>query len=494
MPRAATSMKHHRPAGRRPTIARSARPRAIAVLARRGVAPPRWGRRGRDELLRVPRAVVLDKRSPLTRDGGSDNAQQVAETATQASVRQRGEPVLSELCRTPQSAGPTVGRRAAVEVAHARQRSYDQDISYWSDIFTLETWAQAAARDFAVTGFPPPTAGKGGYSSGMFDRVEVGDVLLCYCKAPAGRWVGALRITGRAYESDEPVWGIAADGTVRFPWRFDVEPIITLDPLRGLPGPEVAAEVGFLKRLKQWGTFLQRSLNRIPDEDGDRLLSLLREPRAEVPISRSNSRRRRVDAPEPTLLDAQALPLRLEAPPPPEDGPDPEPRVHTEIQAKLRDIGIYEGYDVWVADRGVEWNGAALGDGCLRDLPVVAAEPTRRVMRRIDVIWFRRGAGHPERFYEIENSTSVYSGLLRFNDVMIDFPIPDAFIVGDGDKTLAKFEREIARRTFEHSGLRSVTQFLYYEQVRDTWKRFQAIGAGSKEWGQPARRDTRASG
>ena len=35
----------------------------------------------------------------------------------------------------------------------------------------------------------------------------------------------------------------------------------------------------------------------------------------------------------------------------------PEPRTHTEIQGKLRDIGLLEGFDVWVADRGtrVEW-------------------------------------------------------------------------------------------------------------------------------------------
>ena len=80
-----------------------------------------------------------------------------------------------------------------------------------------------------------------------------------------------------------------------------------------------------------------------------------------------------------------------------------------------------------------------------------------------------------------EHSTSVYSGLLRFNDVMIDFPIPEAFIGGDGEKTRAKFEREIKRRTFEHSGLRKVTLFLYNDHVRDTWLKFQAVGEGSRE-------------
>jgi hypothetical protein len=143
--------------------------------------------------------------------------------------------------------------------------------------------------------------------------------------------------------------------------------------------------------------------------------------------------------------------------------PEAEPRTHTEIQAKLRDIGLFEGYDVWVADRGTEWNNEPLGVGCLRDLPVVAAEQIRRVMRNIDVIWFRKGAGHPVCFFEIEHSTSVYSGLLRFNDVIIDFPIPEAFIVGDGDRTKAKFEREVARRTFEQSGLYGVNC-----QIHDT--------------------------
>lgn len=165
--------------------------------------------------------------------------------------------------------------------------------------------------------------------------------------------------------------------------------------------------------------------------------------------------------------------------------PEAEPRTHTEIQAKLRDIGLFEGYDVWVADRGTTWNNHPLGVDCLRDLPVVAAEQTRRVMRNIDVIWFRKGAGHPIRFFEIEHSTSVYSGLLRFNDVMIDFPIPEAFIVGDGETTQRKFEREIARRTFEQSGLREVTKFLLYDQVRQTWGKYREIGPGSREWGEP---------
>jgi hypothetical protein len=358
-------------------------------------------------------------------------------------------------------------------------------MSYWTDIFTLETWAQAGARGFRVTGFPPPTTGKGGYSIGMFERVQPGDIFLCYCKSPASRWIGALRVEGEVFQSDEPVWGLKDDGKARYPWRYAVEAVVTLDPPRGIPGGDVAAKLEILKRLKQWGTYLQRSLNRIPDEDGERLLEMLREPRQPVPIGIPKQQQRRggTVAPEPTLLDAQAVALESRTEPQ-EEEIAPEPRTHTEIQAKLRDIGLFEGFDVWVADRGTLWNGRPLGEGCLTDLPVVAAERTRSVMRMIDVIWFRKGAGHPVRFFEVEHSTSVYSGLLRFNDVMIDFPIPEAFIVGDGEKTRAKFEREVARRTFEHNGLRNVARFLYYDLVRQTWRRYQDVGAGSRVWGE----------
>ena len=364
-------------------------------------------------------------------------------------------------------------------------------VAYWTDIFTLETWAQAEARGFTVSGFPEPTPGKGGYSVGMFERVNAGDIFICYCKKPAQRWVGALRVTGEVFQSDEPVWGLAETGEARYPWRYKTEPIIALEPARGIPVTDTVSELGFLNRLSRWGAYLQRSLNRVPDEDGEKLLALLKKPREplsiEVPVTRRPRRPSlrvvRDEAPEMTLLEAQAS-AASEVPEAELEDEAVEPRTHTEIQAKLRDIGFAEGYDVWVADRGVPWDSGHLGDGCLTDLPVIAPDRTRAVMRMIDVIWFRKGAGHPVRFFEIEHTTSVYSGLLRFNDVMVDFPISQAFIVGDGDKTKAKFEREIARRTFEYSNLRDVTQFLLYDQVRDTWNRYKQIGPGSQAWGR----------
>jgi hypothetical protein len=363
-------------------------------------------------------------------------------------------------------------------------------VSYWTDIFTLETWAQAEQHGFQTTGFPPPTAGRGGYSVRLFERVSPGDILLCYCKRPAARWVGALRVRSDAFVGDAPIWGLDENGDIRYPWRFQVEPLVALDVLRGVPGDEAAARLGVLRELKQWGTYLQRSLNSVPDADGDALMELLRAPRAPLPIPLAATRkaRRRADAPAATPIDATAVAPQLNlAVVEPDVDSTTEPRTHMEIEGKLRDIGLFEGFDVWVADRGHEFNGEPLGTGTLAELPVVAGERTRTVMRNIDVIWFRRGTGHPERFFEIEHSTSVYSGLLRFNDVMIDFPIPEAFIVGEDDRTMRKFEREIARRTFENSGLAGVTKFVAYDQIRKTWDRYRNLGSGSRDWSNPAR-------
>jgi hypothetical protein len=358
-------------------------------------------------------------------------------------------------------------------------------MSYWTDIFTLETWSQAEAVSFGVSGFPAPTRGRGGYSEAMFNRIASGDIFLCYCKRPVQRWLGALRVLEGPFQSARPVWGFDKSGPARFPWRFEVEPVVALAPEYGLPGDVAARELMCLRKLgPKWGVYLQRSLNNVPEEDGTHLVELLQQPRPAREISirqpkRATDRGLAAEL-EPNLIEAIA-----EAP---VESIDPAPvvaaditRVHTEIQGKLRDIGKREGHDVWVADRGLSWQRGLLGDGCLESLPAVGPPESQRVMRNIDVIWFRRATAQPVALFEIENSTSVYSGLLRFNDVIIDYPITQAYIVAD-DGTRSKFQREIVRRTFAHSGLHDVTRFLTYEKVRELWERYQAVGPGADEW------------
>ncbi len=144
---------------------------------------------------------------------------------------------------------------------------------------------------------------------------------------------------------------------------------------------------------------------------------------------------------------------------------------HTRIQWMLINIGLMEGHDVWVAsgDRNKISQGETLGDSCLSELPHFAGPNVLEIARHIDVIWFKKHTATPVNFFEVEHSTSIYSGLLRINDVIIDYPVQKAAIVAPKEKQ-DRFERQVSRRTFNHSGLAGVSRFMTYKDVEKLYE------------------------
>lgn len=95
-------------------------------------------------------------------------------------------------------------------------------------------------------------------------------------------------------------------------------------------------------------------------------------------------------------------------------------RSHTEIQAWLRDLGFALGFEVWIAanDRSREIGGAALGRGCLQELPeALRAGKGVESIRLIDVLWLDKGLSKVCAAFEVEHSTSIYSGIVRMLDL-----------------------------------------------------------------------------
>ncbi len=93
---------------------------------------------------------------------------------------------------------------------------------------------------------------------------------------------------------------------------------------------------------------------------------------------------------------------------------------HTTVQGWLRDLGRALGFEVWVAsnDKGRPYAGGWLGDGCLAELPPgLAATPGAEAIRLIDVLWFDRATSRVEAAFEVEHSTSIYSGIVRMLDL-----------------------------------------------------------------------------
>ena len=97
-------------------------------------------------------------------------------------------------------------------------------------------------------------------------------------------------------------------------------------------------------------------------------------------------------------------------------------RTHTEIQGWLRDLGHALGFDVWIAsnDGGRPYNGGRLGDGCLRELPQeIDSAPGADAVRLIDVLWLERNSSRVAGAFEVEHTTSIYSGIVRLLDLAL---------------------------------------------------------------------------
>jgi hypothetical protein len=99
--------------------------------------------------------------------------------------------------------------------------------------------------------------------------------------------------------------------------------------------------------------------------------------------------------------------------------PEQESRESIRIQALLAKIGARMGLSIWIprSDRGSvlkEWQDG--GQALLDRLPLNYDETTLRTIENIDVLWLRRRS--IIRAFEVEHTTSVYSGLLRMADLL----------------------------------------------------------------------------
>ena len=140
---------------------------------------------------------------------------------------------------------------------------------------------------------------------------------------------------------------------------------------------------------------------------------------------------------------------------------------HSQIQTLIGAIGLVKGFDIWVPpiDRGkLDWNLTTKFD-CVNDLPY-RYEKINEVIKEVDMIWLRRGSSDLFAMFEVEHSTPIYSGLLRFNDLhLIEPNLKPKFNIVSNDLRRALFLRQINRPTFKRSGLSEICNFLEYKDV-----------------------------
>jgi hypothetical protein len=141
--------------------------------------------------------------------------------------------------------------------------------------------------------------------------------------------------------------------------------------------------------------------------------------------------------------------------------------AHNQVQTLLGGIGITKGFDIWIpqADRvKLDWN-LTMSFRPLPSLPQSLAA-VKQIAEEVDVIWIDRRMGTPAAMYEVEHSTPIYSGLLRFNDVHLMLPsLSLRFGIVSNEDRRAVFVRQLDRPTFKVSGLREICTFLQYQNV-----------------------------
>ena len=106
-----------------------------------------------------------------------------------------------------------------------------------------------------------------------------------------------------------------------------------------------------------------------------------------------------------------------------------EENLHTEMQYHLLKIGKALGYDVISAsnDKSKSYNGQSFSFMCLSQFPLFDLDKeTLSTVKLIDVLWFEQGTNNVIAAFEVEKSTSIYSGILRLPDL--------SYTIADGDE------------------------------------------------------------
>lgn len=340
-------------------------------------------------------------------------------------------------------------------------------MTYFLDLFSPETYEAYRRSNQEVTGFRLR-------HRRMAERVNPGDKFICYM-TKLSRWVGVLEVTSKFFIDDTPIFYPESDP---FVVRFNVKPFVLLEVDKAIPIHEdkVWSSLSFTREFEKpstaWTGKVRGSLVQLDERDGEFLENTLKRQVNEgalYPIDKEKYKKlgaspvRRADK---TVL----VSVPEDEPEEEEELPQQESRESIRIQALLADIGCHMGFSIWLpkADRGsVLKERKDESKNLLPRLPLNYDDTTLRTIENIDVLWLKRRSIF--RAFEIEHSTSVYSGILRMADLLALQPNMDIklHIVAPGSKREKVFQ-EIRRPVFsllERKPLSEICTFLSYDSL-----------------------------
>lgn len=141
-----------------------------------------------------------------------------------------------------------------------------------------------------------------------------------------------------------------------------------------------------------------------------------------------------------------------------------EENAHTEMQYHLANLGKSLGYNVWVAqnDHKREWNNHKLGELSLTklDLPHIP-KSIRDTILLIDLLWLDNN-GDIICAFEVEKSTSIYSGILRLNDLSmsLDHDCCKFYLIAPNSRE-KEIKAQLMRPSFSNGNVCNISYILF---------------------------------
>ncbi|NDL64047.1 type II restriction endonuclease [Acerihabitans arboris] len=159
-------------------------------------------------------------------------------------------------------------------------------------------------------------------------------------------------------------------------------------------------------------------------------------------------------------------------------------RTHTEIQGWLRDLGLALGYSVWIAsnDRRRPYGDSVLGTGCLDRLPTaIIASPAADAIRLIDVLWLNAQRERVMAAFEVEHTTSIYSGIVRMLDLALsgDTQASEGLFLVAPDNRESEVQAQLRRPAFSRVADMKV-RYLPYSELANNREVLARFGNGIK--------------
>jgi hypothetical protein len=359
-------------------------------------------------------------------------------------------------------------------------------VNYWLDLFTGRTWKEFRDRGANISGFNKR-------SRNTVQSIKPGDILVCYLTG-LKLWVGATEVIGQSNDTKK-IWSLDD-----FPERLEVRPIVMLDPEYGVPLDSLKGKVDFFKDDSYRGTykgFLRGSPNQFRnDKDGELIVSLLKDAERN-PVNRPFNLKEFDRIPLYKVAQKGKNPTgpKIVSVPDDEESPAaevsqktfPEPTYttdHVMMQYHLLTLGSDMGLDVWVArnDRSKIYKGKTLGSlpRMVQELPAQFNDATQRTIELIDILWLKGNSIIAA--FEVESTTSIYSGLLRMSDLLALQPnLNIKLYLVAADERRNKVKQEILRPTFEltQKPLSKVCGFVSIANLNQKIEGIQKLGLAS---------------